>query len=868
MKTVFISSTFTDMQAERDLLSARVLPAVNAAAKRYGDGVSFSDLRWGINTGGLDEETSGKKILDACLYEIDNCRPYMIVFLGERYGWCPGQTLLRHAVEEHPSFSLSDYDISATAFEIEYGALSDPERFSHTLFYFRAPSADTPKEYTEKNAEARARLAALKKKILSRKAAHVYTYEIPWGGDTSAAYAALGERITEDLCALLSEEWKKYEGLSAFEREEAFALSYAEARAESFDSRPAKQALYEYLLDRVPFFLSDGGAGCGKTAFLCKLITERWRAGARVLPIFCGLQPSGADVFGIARHIIAFLSAACGEDYTSRLPQREDAAAYQAVLAEALAACDNLTEKLEIFIDALGVADDRGISELTEMPFFAEHIPENVSFVVGAPFRDDFHVENLYATPKVSPISADIFDRERIAAQVMREARKELDSELIKMIAKKAKNPLHLKWMLNRLSMMRRADFERIAVAGGGIEAITAYQRELIEACPDTPEEMGIFLARTACATIGGEAAGRMIDYICASRDGLCEQSLKYLLTQNGTAWSGLDFRLLMQFLDDFLYLRADGNYVLLHPQIKSAFSVSPLLYEDLLREITSHGEMSEADIFNYVYYAVCAEQPEAFVRLILENEDAWQTAARGLLYALRFASHRVHYRQKDDFLEKWMEESLALLKEDEEARALFLRFFEKDYNEACADDVYYFRVMARVLYGDWRQVNIVNDRVKNKKKKARAPFTEEYERRFHALCKDFEQREKEEAQKLPPRRERQVAPTERHGETLVADKLFYLFFADGIAFFMRDDEVLLKTSGYGLESYQILYEKESGAVKLMQASFDYHDGETLIETYTFPYPLAEVVPYTCEREDVKGARVLSIRPKNDGGPH
>ena len=35
MKTVFVSSTFTDMQAERDLLNTRVLPAVNEAAKKY-----------------------------------------------------------------------------------------------------------------------------------------------------------------------------------------------------------------------------------------------------------------------------------------------------------------------------------------------------------------------------------------------------------------------------------------------------------------------------------------------------------------------------------------------------------------------------------------------------------------------------------------------------------------------------------------------------------------------------------------------------------------------------------------------------------------------------------------------------------------
>ena len=100
---------------------------------------------------------------------------------------------------------------------------------------------------------------------------------------------------------------------------------------------------------------------------------------------------------------------------------------------------------------------------------------------------------------------------------------------------------------------------------------------------------------------------------------------------------------------------------------------------------------------------------------------------------------------------------------------------------------------------------------------------------------------------------------SQRRGEILVAGRLFYLFFAEGEAFFMRDDEVLLKTSGYGRQSYQILYEQESGRMKLMQASFDYHDGETLVETFSFPSPLAEAVPYWCDREDVKGAYGFSI---------
>ncbi len=861
MKTVFISSTFSDMQTERDLLSTRVLPAVNAVAKEHGDCVSFSDLRWGIDTGGLDEERSGKKILNACLYEIDNCRPYMIVFLGERYGWRPGKDLLRHAVDTCPSFFLSDYGISATALEIEYGAFAHPDQFARTLFYFRAPSVGMPQEYAEKNDEARERLNALKKRIASRPDAHVYTYEIPWGRDTASAYDALSERITRDLCGLLSEDWKEAEGLSAFEREYRYALSYAKERAESFYSRSTKLALCDYLLDHMPFFLVRGTAGCGKTALLCKLIIERQKKGVHVLPVFCGLQPSGVDVFSIAEYILAFLSRECRVNFSARLPAWEDAEEYRAVISKAFSVCEGLPYKIEIFIDALGVADGRGIAAFSQMPFFADELPENVSFVIGEPFGEDFYGEENLSIPSVFPIKADIFDKGHIAMHMIRASRKELAPEVLAAIDRKSQNPLHLKWLLTRLNIMQRSDFERIAAEGGGMEAITAYQKALIDACPETLGDMGVFLARTACEYIGGEAAKMLLDYVCASRDGLSEESLRYLLMQKGISWSGLDFRLLMQFLDDFLFLRADGKCVLLHTHIKKAFAISRSLYEDLMQEILSHAEMNREDFLNYAYYAVCAKHSQAFLDIVLKNEEGWPWAARGMLCALRFGIPQKSYHDREDFMEKWMTDCLCCLEGKEKARAAFVRFFEEDYNEACADDVYYFRVMAFVLYGgDKRRVNAVNDRVKRAKKKVKVPFPEEYGKRFSEHCRAFEAQAALMAKKLPPRRERLIEPEERKGEILLEGRLFYLYFGGDTAFLMRDDEVLLAIEGYALRSFEFFYSKDNGCIELHHAMFDPHDGETLVETYTLSSPLARTVSYTLEREDVKGVRAFRIR--------
>lgn len=85
---VFISSSFVDMQAERDLILKRVLPLVNAQLKSRNITLVPIDLRWGV--------ARGANIVRICLDEIDRCRsasktglPYIIALRSMRNGWVP-----------------------------------------------------------------------------------------------------------------------------------------------------------------------------------------------------------------------------------------------------------------------------------------------------------------------------------------------------------------------------------------------------------------------------------------------------------------------------------------------------------------------------------------------------------------------------------------------------------------------------------------------------------------------------------------------------------------------------------------------------------------------------------------------------------
>ena len=82
---VFVSSTFRDMQAERDILVKQVFPELRKLCRSRGVEFVEVDLRWGIT----EEQAEHGEVLPVCLREIELCRPYFIGLLGERYGWVP-----------------------------------------------------------------------------------------------------------------------------------------------------------------------------------------------------------------------------------------------------------------------------------------------------------------------------------------------------------------------------------------------------------------------------------------------------------------------------------------------------------------------------------------------------------------------------------------------------------------------------------------------------------------------------------------------------------------------------------------------------------------------------------------------------------
>lgn len=111
---VFVSSTFSDLKAERNALQERVFPELRQLAAEHGCRFQPIDLRWGVS----DEASLDQQAMNICLGEIRRCqqtspRPNFIVLLGDRYGWCPPPSQIPEAEFEQIQGAVKSKEDSA-----------------------------------------------------------------------------------------------------------------------------------------------------------------------------------------------------------------------------------------------------------------------------------------------------------------------------------------------------------------------------------------------------------------------------------------------------------------------------------------------------------------------------------------------------------------------------------------------------------------------------------------------------------------------------------------------------------------------------------------------------------------------------------
>lgn len=197
---IFISSTFQDMQAERDYLMTKIFPRLRLLAQKRDVSLVEIDLRWGI---AKEEEGQSGKVVFTCLNEIEQSHPFFLGILGNRYGWCPSEDDLLKNEEFRQRYGWIADDIrhrrSITEIEMQYGVLRNKKPL-HAFFFLKQPAtSNEPKSFFgrllgSRQSEEERKLERLKKEIRQNN-------RYPWAYYTCPD--DLGEQVEKAFVNLL-----------------------------------------------------------------------------------------------------------------------------------------------------------------------------------------------------------------------------------------------------------------------------------------------------------------------------------------------------------------------------------------------------------------------------------------------------------------------------------------------------------------------------------------------------------------------------------------------------------------------------------------------------------------------------------------
>ena len=453
---VFISSTFNDMQEERDYLLKHVFPEIrNRCRSRQVEFIPI-DLRWGITK----EQAERGEILSTCLADIDICRPYFIGLIGERYGWIPDK-LEENLITEYPWLEKQKGK-SITDIEIYYGFLKNTRELDHSFFYFRrksyldsiAPSKriryieDSTNEDIEKLGFKEARNLAnhKKKKLIVLKKSIRQTGLRP---RYYSSLKSLGARLIKDLWAVIDKKYPAIPIKDLFEKDKADHHSFAESRAKAYVPRKDYFEIIESHINsqNAPLFLI-GESGVGKTSLLANWAIHHNKAFPNDFLFFhfIGSTVQSTDYEIIIRRIMNEIKHRYDLDIYMPSSVRELRKSFFKLLD-----IISVKDRMILLIDGLNQLDDRDNSQT--LNWLPDVIPPHIRIVGSTvPGRTlNAIVKRKWLTLNVELLEPS--ERHEIIVKYLDQFRKKLEGVYIQRIisSNQSANPLYLRALLEEL---------------------------------------------------------------------------------------------------------------------------------------------------------------------------------------------------------------------------------------------------------------------------------------------------------------------------------------------------------------------------------------------------------------------------------
>jgi len=554
---LFISSTFTDMQAERDYLIKVTMPILKQMAAQRRLHLVEVDLRWGVT----EEEARTGKTLEICLSEVDNCLIFAGL-LGEKYGWVPTENQVRDDLKVRYDWIEGT---SVTEMEIKRAFSNQHQAKCFTSFYFRDPESITkvPAQYKKDFVDAKTTEMENLKKFIQKTTKNITTYKTQFskvGGDGSLEFSGLkdfGDKF-------LANVWNSIEAAFPADQEEPSELDqetfyhdqFIAHRTKNFCGRKDKiKELEKYIKTQntEPYVVS-GMAGSGKSALMAYFSTYlKENTSHFVLSHFVGASPKSTDII----HVIKRLYQELVKEYGLWEQLSDDLDDYHTLVEKfegilKLVSKEVGSKRCVIIVDAVNQMDDDR-NKPSQMKWLPKVLPPGIRMIVSCLGGECLETLRSRNHPILEIGELNIKDRQDIVTTLLSLHNKRLDSNQMKMLFSKkdVTEPLYLVVVCQELRLH------------GVYEKLDAKINEI------APSLVGLLdqVLNRLEAEQGRNLIRDALSLLQCSRHGLIELEIVEMLGANSSVWASLSLSL-------GLFLRPmgrEGQLDFFHRQIAKA---------------------------------------------------------------------------------------------------------------------------------------------------------------------------------------------------------------------------------------------------------------------------------------------------------
>ncbi len=656
---LFVSSTFRDLQEEREYLVKKIFPEIRDLCRRRGVTFTEIDLRWGLT----EEEGALGRVIRTCLEEVDKCRPHFIGLFGDRYGWVPEYYEVMmdpDLLSRYPWVEGAVMDgASVTELEITHGVLGlEQDAIAGTAHFYHRGIVSPERIHEQK-------LLDLIEKVRETG--------LPFR--EFSTLNEMGQMVRSDLLAVIQKHWPEDHTPSSIDLERRSHAAFASSRRRAYILNPQHlREFTEWLESDERHLLVGGASGLGKSsllAFLADFLRKR-DPDRFVVEHYIGSSETSGSAHGVMRHLIREIEVHLGREESSlNTPEEIEESFRDRLIALGRHARQHEAEPQPvIMIDAINQLGERG----RRMDWLPATMPEGIRLVISSTSGETQErlAEREWKELKVEPLG-EAGVRKSIVVRYLGEFHKGISAEQLDRLThdEKATSPLYLSVVAEELRL--HGDHDTLN------ETITRYT-----GAANLDEVFQLLLERLE-NDYGTEAITDLLGLISTSHSGLNEREILELTGLSRMHLSHILFAL------DYHLIRREGIFDFFHSYLRRGVEARYMSQEESVRSF----RLRIADLFERTVKQTSGDNELVPLRLTRELCYQLREAGRTERLAAQLSTHPIFLsltqNQKEyDLLAYWKDagkasamfegyaRELAHLREQPESHAVVVDWMEE----------------------------------------------------------------------------------------------------------------------------------------------------------------------------------------------